>query len=71
MHDKIIATVTTGVDAQAQWAMWKNGEIDVMGGGLSADLPLSAMAEVLGNPELKKSLYSWPNFITFYLFFDT
>jgi len=71
MNDKIIATVTTGVDAQAQWAMWKNGEIDVMGGGLSADLPLSAMEEIMANPELKKSLYSWPNFITFYLFFDT
>jgi ABC-type transport system substrate-binding protein len=71
MNEKIIATVTTGVDAQAQWAMWKNGEIDVMGGGLAADLPLSAMEEIMGNPELQESLYSWPNFDTFYLFFET
>ena len=32
MHEKIIATVVEGVDAQAQWVMWKNGELDVMGG---------------------------------------
>ncbi|MBN1964938.1 MAG: hypothetical protein JW910_09840 [Anaerolineae bacterium] len=71
MHEKLVATFVTGVDAQAQWAMWKNGEIDVMGGGLAADLPLAAMAEILNDPELQESLYTWPNFITYYLFFDT
>jgi ABC-type transport system substrate-binding protein len=29
------------------------------------------MAEIMANPELKKELISWPNFITYYLFFDT
>ena len=29
------------------------------------------MAEIMANPELKKQLISWPNFMTYYLFFDT
>ena len=46
-------------------------KLDVIGGGYQADLPPSAMAEMMANPELKKQLITWPNFMTYYLFFDT
>lgn len=59
------------VDPQVRFAAYKNGELDAIGGGYQNDLPPSAMAEIMANPELKKELISWPNFITYYLFFDT
>ena len=56
---------------EVRWNPYKNGELDMVGGGYEQDLPPSAMAEIMANPELKKQLISWPNFITYYLFFDT
>ena len=66
--DKIVINF---MDEQARWAAYKNGELDAIGGGYQADLPPSAMAEIMASPELKKQLISWPNFMTYYLFFDT
>lgn len=66
--DKVIIEF---MDPQVRFAAYKNGELDAIGGGYTDDLPPSAMAEIMANPELKKELISWPNFITYYLFFDT
>jgi len=66
--DKVIVEF---MDPQVRFAAYKNGELDAVGGGYTDDLPPSAMAEIMANPELKKELISWPNFITYYLFFDT
>ena len=68
MIDKIIVNFMT---PDARWAAYKNGELDAIGGGYENDLPPSAMAEIMANPDLKKQLISWPNFMTYYLFFDT
>jgi ABC-type transport system substrate-binding protein len=68
MMDKIIVNF---MEPQARWAAYKNNELDAIGGGYQQDLPPSAMAEIMANPELKKQLISWPNFMTYYLFFDT
>ena len=67
MMDKIIINF---MEPQTRWAAYKNGELDAIGGGYQQDLPPSAMAEILANPELKKQLITWPNFMTYYLFFD-
>jgi peptide/nickel transport system substrate-binding protein/oligopeptide transport system substrate-binding protein len=67
MMDKIIVTFMT---PETRWPAYKNGELDAIGGGYQADLPPSAMAEIMASPELKKQLISWPNFMTYYLFFD-
>jgi ABC-type transport system substrate-binding protein len=68
MMDKIIVNF---MDAGVRWSAYKNNELDAIGGGYENDLPPSAMAEIMANPELQKQLISWPNFITYYLFFDT
>jgi ABC-type transport system substrate-binding protein len=68
MMDKIIVTF---MPPEVRFNAYKNGELDAIGGGYENDLPPSAMAEIMANPELKKQLISWPNFITYYLFFDT
>jgi ABC-type transport system substrate-binding protein len=68
MMDKIVVTF---MEPEIRWAAYKNGELDAIGGGYENDLPPSAMAEVMANAELQKQLISWPNFITYYLFFDT
>ena len=68
MMDKII---TTFMDPQVRFNTYKNGEIDIIGYGYEIDLPPAALAEVMANPEMKKQLLTWPNFITYYLFFDT
>jgi len=68
LMDKIIVTF---MEPETRWAAYKNDELDAIGGGYENDLPPSAMAEVMANPELQKQLISWPNFITYYLFFDT
>jgi ABC-type transport system substrate-binding protein len=68
MMDKIVVNF---MEPEVRWNAYKNGELDAIGGGYQADLPPSAMAEIMANPELKKQLISWPNFITYYLFFDT
>lgn len=59
------------IDPQVAFAAYRNGELDALGGEYTGDLPPSAMAEIMANPDLKKDLISWPNFMTFYLFFDT
>jgi len=66
--DKIIITFMT---PETRWPAYKNGELDAVGGGYEQDLPPSAMAEIMADPELQKQLIAWPNFITYYLFFDT
>jgi len=66
--DKIIVSLTA---VETRWPAYKNNELDAIGGGYQQDLPPSAMAEIMTNPELKKQLISWPNFMTYYLFFDT
>ncbi|MEW5720554.1 MAG: peptide ABC transporter substrate-binding protein, partial [Chloroflexota bacterium] len=68
MMDKIIINF---MEPEARWAAYKNNELDAIGGGYQQDLPPSAMAEIMANPELKKQLITWPNFMTYYLFFDT
>jgi peptide/nickel transport system substrate-binding protein/oligopeptide transport system substrate-binding protein len=68
MLDKVIVEL---VDPQVRFAAYKSGELDAIGGGYTDDLPPSAMAEIMANPELQKELISWPNFITYYLFFDS
>ncbi len=68
LNDKIVITF---MEPEVRWSAYKNGELDAIGGGYQADLPPSAMAEVMADPELQKQLIAWPNFITYYLFFDT
>jgi ABC-type transport system substrate-binding protein len=68
MMDKIVVKF---MEPEVRWNAYKNDELDAIGGGYTADLPPSAMAEIMANPELKKQLIAWPNFITYYLYFDT
>jgi len=68
MIDKIIVSF---MDPHARWPAYKNDEVDAIGGGYQADLSPSAIAEIMASAELKKQLFSWPNFMTYYLFFDT
>lgn len=59
------------MDPQVRFAAYKNGELDYIGGGYQQDLPPAAMAEITANPELSEQLIAWPNFMTYYIFFDT
>lgn len=68
MMDKIIVSF---MSPETRWPAYQNGELDAIGGGYQADLPPSAMAQIMASPDLKKQLISWPNFMTYYLFFDT
>ncbi len=68
MMDKIVVSF---MEPEIRWSAYKNGELDAIGGGYENDLPPSAMAEIMADPELQKQLITWPNFITYYLFFDT
>jgi peptide/nickel transport system substrate-binding protein/oligopeptide transport system substrate-binding protein len=68
MVDKLVAVF---MDPQVRFVAYKNGELDYIGGGYQQDLPPSAMAEIMANPDLQKELIAWPNFMTYYLFFDT
>jgi ABC-type transport system substrate-binding protein len=68
MFDKIIYSF---IEPEVRWTAYKGGELDAIGGGYSDDLPPSAMAEIMANAELKEQLITWPNFNTYYLFFDT
>ena len=56
---------------EAVYNAYKNGEVDITSGGYSTDLTPSNLAEIMSDPEMQKQYFSWPNFITFYLFFDT
>jgi peptide/nickel transport system substrate-binding protein/oligopeptide transport system substrate-binding protein len=66
--DKIVLSF---MDPEVRYNAYKNGELDIIGYGYEIDVPPAALAEVMANPELKEQLISWPNFITYYLFFDT
>ncbi|MDD3824667.1 MAG: peptide ABC transporter substrate-binding protein [Anaerolineae bacterium] len=68
LMDKIVVNF---MEPEVRWTAYRNDELDAIGGGYQADLPPSAMAEIMANPELEKQLVAWPNFITYYLFFDT
>ncbi len=68
MVDEIIYSF---MDPAVVWTAYQGDELDAIGGGYSADLPPSAMAEIMADPELKEQLITWPNFNTYYLFFDT
>lgn len=41
-----------------------------IGGAYTDDLPPSAMAKIMANPELPQEHIQWLNFMTYYLFFD-
>ncbi len=56
---------------EVRWNAYKSGELDIIGGGYTLDLPPSAMAEIMSDAEYQEQLIAWPNFNTFYLFFDT
>lgn len=49
---------------------YKNDELDAIGYAYEGVLNPAAMAEIYGDTELSKQLYTWPNFNTYYLFFD-
>lgn len=68
MADQILVTI---MPPEARYNAYKNGELDIIGHLFDGDMTPATMAEVMADPELKKQLVSWPNFITFYLFFDT
>lgn len=68
LMDKIIVHF---MDPSVHFSAWKNGELDIVGQTLNVGLPPAAIAEIMANPEYKKQLISWPNFNTYYLFFDT
>jgi ABC-type transport system substrate-binding protein len=67
MMDKIIVHF---MDAELEWNAYQNDELDAIGGNYAGDISPSAMAQIMANPELQKQLISWPNFITYYIFFD-
>jgi ABC-type transport system substrate-binding protein len=68
LMDKIIVSF---IDPQARFNAYQNGELDILGQTLNIDLPPAAMAQIMSDPGMKKQLIQWPNFNTYYLFFDT
>jgi oligopeptide transport system substrate-binding protein len=68
MFEKIIVTF---MDSAEMFNAYKNDELDAIGYSYEGVLNPAAMAEVNGNPDLKSQLLTWPNFNTYYLFFDT
>lgn len=68
MMDKIILTF---MEPEVRFNAYKSGEIDIIGYGYEVDLPPASLAQAQADPELSEQLISWPNFITYYLFFDT
>ncbi len=68
MVDEIIYSF---MDTKVTYAAYKNDELDAIGGDYQADLPPAALAEIMADPVKKKELITWPNFMTYYLFFDT
>jgi oligopeptide transport system substrate-binding protein len=67
MMDKIIVHF---MDSNLHWNAYQNDELDAIGGNYAGDLSPSAIAQIMADPELQKQLISWPNFITYYIFFD-
>ncbi len=68
MMDKIHLTF---MDPEVRFNAYLNGEIDSLGHLFGGDLTPSSLAQIKADPELSKQLITWPNFQTFYLFFDT
>ena len=61
----------TFMDPNVRFNAYQNGEVDIIGYGYEVDLPPASLAQASANPELAEQLISWPNFITYYLFFDS
>lgn len=59
------------MDPNVRFNAYRNGEVDIIGYGYEVDLPPAALAQAQADPALAEQLISWPNFITYYLFFDT
>ncbi len=59
------------MDPNVRFNAYRNGEVDIIGYGYEVDLPPAALAQASADPALSEQLVSWPNFITYYLFFDT
>ena len=59
------------IPADARFNAYRNGEVDMIGFLYDSDMTPAAMAQVMNDPKLKEQLITWPNFITFYNFFDT
>jgi peptide/nickel transport system substrate-binding protein/oligopeptide transport system substrate-binding protein len=59
------------MDPSVRFNAYQNGEVDIIGYGYEVDLPPASLAQASANPELAEQLITWPNFITYYLFFDT
>jgi ABC-type transport system substrate-binding protein len=68
MMDKI---ETTFMDPEVRFNAYQNNELDIIGYGYEVDLPPAALAQINADPALQEQLITWPNFITYYLFFDT
>jgi oligopeptide transport system substrate-binding protein len=67
MMDKIINHF---IEPEVQWNAYLNDELDAYGGNYAGDMAPSAIAQIMADPELQKQLLTWPNFITYYIFFD-
>ncbi len=68
MMDKVVGLF---MDPEVRFPAYENGELDILGYGYEVDVPPASLAKAMADPELKKQLISWANFITYYLFFDT
>ena len=68
MMDKIVVSM---IPTDARFNAYRNGEVDMIGFLYDSDMTPAAMAQVMSDPKLKEQLTTWPNFITFYTFFDT
>ncbi len=66
--DKIVNVFMT---PETRFNAYQNGELDIIGYGYEIDLPPASLAQVQADAALKEQLLVWPNFITYYLFFDT
>ena len=61
----------TFMDVSEQFNAYLNDELDVIGYAYEGVMNPAAMAQVMGDPDLKTQLLTWPNLDTYYLFFDT
>jgi peptide/nickel transport system substrate-binding protein/oligopeptide transport system substrate-binding protein len=63
--------VISFMDPEVRYNAYQNAELDIIGYGYEIDLPPAALAQVMADEEMKKQHITWPNFITYYLYFDT
>jgi len=59
------------MDPTVRFNAYQNGEVDIIGYGYEVDLPPASLAQTKADAALSQQLLTWPNFITYYLFFDT